>query len=127
MKTCLASALYLFAAATAIGALHSQSAHARAPYKKEFEAKYVTDAADPNFVKAAEAAKCNICHLAGKEKKDRNPYGKALAKHLQKGDDKNVPKIQAALEEVAKERSDANKPDSPTFGERIKSGKLPGG
>ncbi len=98
----------------------------RPPYKKQFDAKYVTKKADPDFVKAAEEAKCNICH-AGEKKKDRNVYGQALAKLLEKGDEKKVPKIKSALDAVAKEPSDPNNPESPTFGDLIKSGKLPGG
>ncbi len=120
----VAAGCWLVVAAVTLG-LQTKATHARAPYKKEFEAKYVTDGADPNFVKAVEAAKCNICHI-GKEKKDRNPYGKALAKLLKKGDDKNIPKIQQAIETVSKQ-SDPDKKDSPTFGELIKAGKLPGG
>jgi hypothetical protein len=87
---------------------------------------YVTGA-DAAFDKAAAAAKCNICHLAGQKKTDRNPYGKALAKLLAKGDEKNPPKIKAALQAAAKEPSDPANPASPAFGERIKAGKLPGG
>ena len=125
MKSFWAATTCLLALSAA--SLPPQPAHARAPYKKEFEALYLTAAADPAFVKAADAAKCNICHVAGKKKKDRNAYGKALAKLLAKDDEKNVPKIKAALEAVAKEHSDPANPASPAFGERIKAGKLPGG
>ena len=69
---------------------------------------------------------CNICHV-GKKKTNRNVYGKALAKLLKEGDDKDIPKIKSALEAVAQEPSNPKKPESPTFGQRIKSGKLPKG
>ncbi len=74
-----------------------------------------------------ETAKCNVCHK-GKSKKDRNTYGEALAKLLDKKEDKdNVEKIREALATVAKDSSDPSKPDAPTFGGLIEDGKLPGG
>jgi hypothetical protein len=103
-----------------------QPAQARPPYKKQFDAKYVKkDSSDPTekkFAEAAEAAKCNICHV-GEKKKDRNEYGMALSKLLKKGDEKDIPKIDSALDTVAKEASKAG----PTYGDLIKEGKLPGG
>ena len=103
-----------------------QPAQARPPYKKQFDAKYVkkdsTDPTEKKFAEAAEAAKCNICHV-GEKKKDRNEYGNALAKLLTKDDTKDIPKIDAALDTVAKEKSAGG----PTFGDLIKEGKLPGG
>ena len=39
----------------------------------------------------------------------------------------SVEKIQKALDKVAKTKIDAKKKDSPTFGDRIAQGKLPGG
>jgi hypothetical protein len=107
-----------------------QSAHAIAPFKKQFDAMYVkpgsSDPAEKKLAEAAEAAKCNICHM-GEKKKDRNSYGQALAKLLKKTDKDDVDKIKGALETVAKEHSDASNPSSPTFGDLIKQGKLPGG
>jgi hypothetical protein len=74
-----------------------------------------------------ETAKCNVCHI-GKNKKDRNAYGTALAKLLDKKEDKdNVEKIRDALAAVAKESSDPANADAPTFGALIEAGKLPGG
>ncbi|MCX7406240.1 MAG: hypothetical protein NT089_10990 [Planctomycetia bacterium] len=87
----------------------------------QFKAIYVkADSTDPKekaFAAAVETAKCNVCH-EGKSKKDRNAYGQALAELLDKKEDKeNVEKIKKSLETVAAE--------SPTFGDRIKEGKLP--
>jgi cytochrome c2 len=74
-----------------------------------------------------ETAKCNVCHK-GKSKKDRNAYGEALAKLLDKKEDKaNKEKIRQALETVAQESSDPATPDAPTFGALLAEGKLPGG
>ena len=116
LSTCLLAAM---AAATACS-----RAGARAEYKKAFEELYTTQDANPKFVKSVEAAKCNVCHT-GKNKKARNAYGKELAKLLK--EEKDPQKIQSALEDVAKQHTNPKKEDSPTFGDRIKSGKLPGG
>jgi hypothetical protein len=115
-----------------VGALVGQAhvAHGIEPFKKEFEAKYVkkepaTDA-EKTFAAAAEKAKCNVCHV-GKTKKVRNEYGKALGKLVTKKDNKETAKIQHALDEVAAMKSKPDDPSSPTFGDLIKEGKLPGG
>lgn len=97
----------------------------------EFLALYVkSDSCDPKhqaFAARVEKAKCNVCHV-GVNRKRRNPYGNAVAQLLsRKTDTENKAKIQAALKKVAQERSDPNDPKSPTFGERIKAGELPGG
>ena len=94
----------------------------------EFKAVYVkadsNDPAEKALAAAVEGAKCNVCHK-GKEKKDRNAYGEALAALLDKKEDaKNAEKIRKALETVAAQPSVAG---GPTFGDLIKQGKLPGG
>lgn len=91
----------------------------------EFKAVYVKDGSP--LAAAVETAKCNVCHK-GSSKKDRNAYGEALAKLLDKKEDKdNKDKIRQALETVAKESSDPSQADAPTFGDLIAAGKLPGG
>lgn len=102
-----------------------------AQFKSEFEAKYVkpesTEAKDISFAEAVAEARCNVCH-AGISKKDHNRYGVALADLLDRRADRdNKEKIQAVLDQVASMKSDADKDDSPTFGELIDQGKLPGG
>ena len=105
------------------------SASARPPYKGIFEGKYLEGAGD-KFKAAVGEAKCNVCH-EGKEKKDRNEYGKALAKVLTKakfdelkGDMDALKKFaNESLEKTAGEKSSGGK----TFGELIKAGELPGG
>lgn len=126
MKTFWISANCVLVIAAVIYALQPQMAEARKPYRAEFEAMYVTPSTDQKFIAAAKAADCQICHV-GDKKKDRNVYGQALAKLLTKDDQKDLAKIKAALESVAKEPSDPANATSPTFGDRIKSGKLPGG
>ena len=107
------------------------SAEAIKPFSDQFKAKYVKEKPANDKEKAlAEAvakAKCLVCH-EGKSKKNRNPYGKQLAELLDKKTDKeSVEKIQKALDRVAKMKIDPKKKGSPTFGDRIAQGKLPGG
>ena len=119
-------------AAVALACVGSaREAFAIKQFGEEFKAVYVkpdsTDPADKALVAAVETAKCNVCH-EGSSKKDRNAYGEALAKLLDKKEDaKNVEKIKKALEEVAALPSDPAKADSPTFGALLKEGKLPAG
>jgi hypothetical protein len=106
------------------------SAQAIKPFKDAFVAKYVQpDGHGPEtkaFAAACKDAKCNICH-AGKNKKNRNPYGQQLAKLLKKEtDEDNQEKINQALEQVAAMKADPNDAHSLTFGELIRHGKLPG-
>lgn len=97
-----------------------------------FAIKQFADAFKETYVKEGsplaaevEKAKCNVCHV-GKNKKDRNAYGNALAELLDKKEDKdNKEKILKALETVAAQSSDPAKADAPTFGDLIKQGKLP--
>jgi tRNA nucleotidyltransferase/poly(A) polymerase len=102
-----------------------RTVEARAPYLKQFSALYVKkDSTDPNekaLATAVETAKCGVCHPNKDSKKDRNDYGKALGQLLK--NEKDAAKIDEALTKVAGEKS----PSGPTYGEIIKSGKLPGG
>ena len=106
----------------------SRPAFAIKQFQDEFKALYVkpdsSDPAEKALATAVEAAKCNVCHK-GKEKKERNAYGHALAELLDKKEDaKNMEKIRKALEAVAAMPSADG---GPTFGDLIKEGKLPGG
>jgi cytochrome c553 len=101
-------------------------------FKKEFVKKYVkadaADGPDKAFAEAVKTANCNVCHAGKTNKKTRNEYGKALDELLdKKADIKNTEKIQEALEKVAGMKSDPKNSNSPTFGELIQQGKLPGG
>ena len=111
--------------------LGTPQAKAIKQFKDQFEAKYVKpDSKDPKekaLADAAAKAKCLICH-EGKSKKSRNAYGRALAELLDRKKDRdNQEKIQAALDAVAKKRSNPDVANSPTFGDLIAGGKLPGG
>jgi len=106
-------------------------AHAIKPFADEFTAKYVKkegkERKDQDFARLVEEAKCFVCHV-GKSKKDRNPYGVELAKLLDNKTDKaNKDKIHSALAKVEKLPSNPQDKNSPTFGQLIQQGKLPGG
>lgn len=68
-----------------------------------------------------ETAKCLVCH--GSEKKVRNDYGMAVGKALGEKMVKDEEKIKAALKKAEGEKSST---EGKTFGDLIKSGKLPG-
>jgi hypothetical protein len=117
--------------AIAVVSLLASGAFGIEAFKKEFDNKYVKKdpASDTEkaFAIAANKAKCAVCHV-GKTKKVRNEYGKALDELLdRKTDAKNTAKIQDALEKVAGMKSNSKDASSPTFGELIEQGKLPGG
>ncbi len=106
-------------------ASQAREAFAIKQFADQFKEVYVKEGTP--LAAEVEAAKCNVCHK-GKSKKDRNAYGEALAKLLDKKEDKaNVEKIREALATVAKESSDPSNPSAPTFGALIEGGKLPGG
>ncbi len=117
---------------------HAPVARAIPPFSKEFVTKYVkSDSADEKDKAFAElvlkTAKCNVCHVAGQDKKMRNAYGTELAKLLKKDNfkserlqaeqEKATAEIVAALDAVAALKSAGE--GSPTFGELIAQGKLP--
>jgi hypothetical protein len=101
---------FVTAAAVVLGmSLTANSAFAIKPFLDAFVAKY------PN-VSGAATAKCGVCH-EGSDKKNRNAYGKALDALLEKGDAKDMAKINSALDKVAA--------DNAKFGDNLKAGKLP--
>ena len=123
-RSSIPARLTLLALALAIGA-SAQEAFAIKQFSDEFKAAYVKEGTP--LAAEVETAKCNVCHK-GSSKKDRNAYGEALAKLLDKKEDKdNKDKIRQALETVAKESSNPADASAPTFGALIEQGKLPGG
>ncbi len=106
-------------------------AHAIKPFSDGFSASYVKkdskEKPDAEFAKLIAETKCNVCHM-GKSKKDLNPYGVELSKLLDKKADKaDEDKIKSVLVKVEKLPINPKDKKSPTFGDLIKSGKLPGG
>jgi len=121
---------FVFIAVVGLGAITTSQVFAVKEFDAEFKKMYVPpDPTDPNqkaFKAAVDKAKCNVCHV-GTKKTDRNAYGQELDKLLNRKTDAKAPnKIQAALKQVEGMRSKPDDNKSPTFGERIKAGKLPG-
>jgi len=87
------------------------------------------------FASAAAGAKCNVCHIDGESKKQRNPYGAALDELLDKGNfgkdrlekekDKATAEVVAALEKVKSMKVNKDDEKSPTFADNISAGNLP--
>lgn len=118
----------LFVGAFAMSAFLG-SAQARPPYAPIVGEHYKDSEAIAAKAKAAD--KCNLCHdAASKSKKDRNEYGKALAKHFGEDAFKKVKDDKEALAKALNEALKATEADKhssgKTFGEVIKAGKLPG-
>ncbi len=121
---------FLFFSTSVVGliALTATPASAVKEFKDAFQSKYVkansTAANDASLAAAVEQAGCTICHV-GENKKIRNAYGKQLAKLITKRDKQNKAKIVKAMDTVAQMKSKPGDTNSPTFGEKISSGKLP--
>jgi hypothetical protein len=116
----------------------SPRAQALAPFKTAFQKKYVDQSDNAAFKEAFKKANCNTCHLkGGKTKDERNLYGEELAKLIEGNANqrlkeageagrktetaKLLAELEKAFEEVAKMKDEAGQ----TYGERIKTGKLP--
>lgn len=101
------------------------SAEARMPYKDIFIDHYKANEA---VAKLASEVKCTICHDP-KAKKIRNEYGKAVNKNLTKADfdmlKGDVAGLQKKVLEALQAAEGEKNPAGKTFGEVIKSGKLP--
>ncbi|MGA2255035.1 MAG: hypothetical protein ABSG53_10265 [Thermoguttaceae bacterium] len=108
--------------------ISATSAFAIPEFNEAFRAKYVkpesSESNDVALAQAASQAKCSICHM-GNNKRVRNAYGKELSKLISRRDGRNRAKIETAFDAVTKLKSDAADPQSPTFGERLASGKFP--
>lgn len=104
------------------------SAFALPPFNKEWTGKYAEG--NKALADAAATAKCNVCHM-GTSKKDKNEYGKAVAKFLSKAEfDKVKADAEAAKKFISEGLTKAEAEKSSggqTFGELLKAGKLPGG
>ncbi len=98
-------------------------------FQDVFVAEYIEPESETELAELASNKRmsCLICHQ-GKKKKHHNPYGEHLEDLLDKKKDaKNKEKILEALEKVNAMHVDAEDESSPTYGELIAEGKLPGG
>jgi hypothetical protein len=116
----------------AVGVLAApETALAINEFKREFIKKYAGENAPAEFKGVVEAAGCNICHIRGQNKRERNEYGMALSKFLKVVDFQGPNKKFAGGEAekiiadaLGKAEMDKSKSGA-TFGEVIKQGKLP--
>jgi hypothetical protein len=109
-----------------------RSADAYLTFSKAFLKKYAgdksTDAQKSIATEFARVKKCGVCHDPrpgddGKpSKKNRNPYGQALAKFLTEKDKKDTEKALEMLGKIEEQKSEGA---TETFGELLKAGKLP--
>ena len=114
------------------GALCTRPAGAVKPFFEQFKALYLKpntkDYTVQVFNAGVEKKACGVCHRGQQAKKDFNPYGKQVSKLLSaKRDAGNPQAIVLALKKVASMKSNPEDPASPTFGQRIRQGKLPAG
>jgi hypothetical protein len=118
-----------------------QPTHAVPEFEAEFKATYYKptwNAKAKAFAAAVDAISeempgprgprmtaCNVCHVAGQPKRQRNDYGQALDALLdRRRDARDKQKIQQALKTVTRQKKNGN---GPTYFELIGQGKLPGG
>jgi uncharacterized membrane protein len=104
-------------------------------FAKAFKARVIDKSKNADFVAAATAAKCNVCHFAtpeSKSKKQKNDFGKELAKSLSK---KNYTSTRIREEAAAVNKEfdaafakvmAAKNPTGATYQSRVDAGKLPG-
>jgi hypothetical protein len=103
-------------------------------FNKQWKAEYLGEDVDAKFKRAAKKAGCNVCHVKGKKKKDkdsRNEYGRAINKILKAKDfpkdyvkanpDEAKKKILDGFKKAAEEKSK----DEQKFGDKIKNNELP--
>ena len=98
------------------------------PFYDEFKKDYLDTLKDKKFAESIDKgdSKCLICHQ-GKSKKNRNVFGKELAKLLTKKDGKDTKKIDAAFTKVLAMHVDPKNEKSETYMDRLNAGKWPGG
>ena len=110
--------------ALSLNLMTTKRVSARPNYKAAFDAA----TKDSKATDLLKEAKCNVCHF-GAKKTDRNDFGKAMNKHIDKDTftklkedkDKLNKKIDEAVKAALKEKSASGK----TYGELIEAGELP--
>jgi hypothetical protein len=124
-----------------VGSMMTSAAIALPEFKKEFEKKYVAPAKDSQFSQLTKDAARNVCHVKDQKKDVRNAYGEALAKLVQGDAKKRLKKAEQAggsdakdaeMKKLLDEINDAmikaegeKSPSGSTFGELLKTHKLP--
>lgn len=125
--------VFALVASVAIGGFTPSLVMAQKPYGDAWKAFYVDGSKDEGFIKLAGEAKCNVCHIQGANKKERNPYGaEAVAVFKANSINKDLPKkdpegFKKSIQTAFKALEEIKGKDGKTFGEKIKAGQLPGG
>jgi hypothetical protein len=128
----------LVAATLVVVALGVRTASALPPINAAWHEKYsaLKDAVVKTYGEES-TAKCNVCHIPGKGKKERNAYGMAVSKFITKaqitkikddaGDntDKATEETKKYILEGLAKVENEKAADGKTYGEAIKAGKLP--
>ena len=98
------------------------------PFQVQFKKDYLDSFKDKKFVEEMNKAdqKCLVCHQ-GKQKKNRNEFGKVVSKFLTKKDAKDKEKIAAGLKKAFAMHVDPKNDKSETYMDRLLAGKWPGG
>lgn len=105
----------------------ARQAQAIPQFQREWIALYVGDDKQSDFAKLVKKAGCFVCHQ-GKLRKNHNSYGIHLVDLLdKKADMKDKEKIAEAIKKIETMHSVPDDDKSPTYGDIIKEGKLPGG
>jgi hypothetical protein len=94
----------------------------------EFKKDYLDSLKDKKFAEAMGKSdvKCLACHQ-GKQKKNRNSFGKEVGKVLTKKDKSDNEKIAAGLKKALAMHVDPKDEKSETYMDRLKASKWPGG
>jgi len=98
------------------------------PFYMEFKKDYLDSLKDKKFAEAMDKGdvKCLVCHQ-GKQKKNRNEFGKIAGKYLTKKDAKDKAKIAAGLKKALETHVDPKNDKSETYLDRLNKGEWPGG
>ncbi len=100
-------------------------------FSKEWKDHYATDKADEAFVAASRKAGCNVCHVKGEKKTERNEYGAAVKEFLDKEDftkewvKENPEKAKELIVAGLKKAGEKSSSDGKKFAEKIAAGQLP--
>ncbi len=100
-------------------------------FAKEWKDLYATEKAAEEFVKASRKAGCNVCHVKGEKKTERNEYGMAIKEFLDKEDftkewvKENPEKAKELIVAGLKKAGEKNSSDGKKFAEKIAAGELP--
>jgi len=112
-------------------ALLAAPALATNEFAKEWKDHYAAEGAKEDFVDAARKAGCNVCHVKGEKKTERNEYGAAIKELLNKEDftkdwvKANPEKAKELIVAGLKKAGEKSSSDGKTFAAKIAAGELP--